>query len=73
MNDPVTRLMAIGSKTIRYTGIKFLSHSEAFAFIISDEARRLEGMTQPGGKGEIGVKLTLSCQIGQTWTRLPHD
>lgn len=69
-NDPVTKLMAVGAKTTRYTGIKFLKHSEAFAFLISNEGRRLQGMTVPGGKDEFGVKLALSCQLPNgEWTR----
>ena len=69
MDNPVTKLMAIGAKTTRYTGIKFLTHSEAFAFVLSPAYRRLEGMTLPGGPDEFGVKLALSCQTENGWTR----
>ena len=69
MNDPITKLMAIGAKTTRYTGIKFLTHSEAFAFVLSPAYRWLEGKTMPGGKDEFGVKFALSCKTANGWTR----
>lgn len=61
--NPITKLMAVGPKTTKYTGIKFMTFTEAFAFQCSAEGRFLEMITIPGGKDECGVKLALSCQL----------